>query len=205
MAQALPKWVEDYIAAVPESALIRGMFFRWVDEFCAVNDLIPPAEKRIDFKFYPTTDFLYYLCWGLQPLATEVGYEQALRQMGQFIYDSFRKTILGRSVFSGVLSLRSLLKVGPRAYHMLLDDSAEVEVTFPNDHEAHVSLEGVWVFNDTLGVGTWEGVLTGYGVEGAVDIVKSNQRDGISLRIRWEPKEKKRSLSGLFSSDGSKL
>lgn len=196
---ALPPAIKHHLAMVPEKARIRGMFYRWVDEFCLQQSLPILAERKIDFKLYSAKEYLGYLLRAITPIAERIGFPEALRLHGQFIFPNFMQTLLGRSITAAVLTPKAMMKVAPRSYKMLTE-GVKVDVAFLTPTSIEVSMHDLWIFNDSFGVGTWEGVLKALKLDGEVKVVLSEGPATTRLRVNWLEKHESNSADGISKS-----
>ena len=188
-------YLDDYIKLVPESAMIRGMFFSWIHEFCLSKKVAHSKKRYIDFKLYPVKEFLGELNSSLAPIAAKDGIKFAAREYGRFIFPFFRQSLLGHSMLSAKLTPQAVFGIAPRAYKVLTEGvEMSVHIVEPGLLTAHY--KNLWVLNDSLGVGTWEGVLQGLNLEGDVRVISSDDRCQATLEIRWTKSDEARPRMG---------
>lgn len=168
----LPAEVRAYIQSVPEGAQIRGMFLNWVLDH--VERAGHPADGLTrtgasgwsGFRWVPLPDYLELLTRAMHRVFPHLPPQEGFRRHGHYIYENFSQTMVGKSVFAGALSPLSIIRLAPRCYSMVVSPgSVHVDIS---DELIAVTFDNVWTFNESLQLGTWEGVLRKLGMDGSV-------------------------------------
>lgn len=184
-----PLDVDARVAAVPEKAKVRGMFFQ--DVHAALKKAGLPVmgrESYVAFKFYPIRDYLRVTADGAQRLYPDLPLRRGLYLLGHDTYPRFAETMLGKAVFATVMgNLGDVLDATKRAYPMVLNPG-RAEVLESGEGMRVMGLRDVWSFADCLHFGVFAGGMKALRVEGDIAVRVHSVTD-VDIRLRWTPRQ----------------
>jgi uncharacterized protein (TIGR02265 family) len=185
-----PRWDAPYdlhaeIAAAPAHGTIRGMFFDFVlDRVREKTGSSLDDTSRTAFGKYPMREYLALLGESSAILHPGVPQREALRRLGNTVYDEFLSTMVGRAIFSiAGKSFERVTVVAPRAYEACYEP-VRVETRVMGPNFVRVTMSPMFVFADTFHVGVWEGAARLYGHEPDVRI-KKKFPGYVDYEVRW--------------------
>lgn len=187
---AAPQWDAPFdtareIADVPTDATVRGMFFDFViDRVREVTRTRLDTTTRLAFGRYPMREYLALLVEGAELLHPGVSTREALRRVGESVFEEFCGTMFGRAIFSVAgRNMERIVALAPKAYDVSYSPTI-VQTHMTGQTSARVSMTPMFVFPDTFHVGAWEGAGRFCGITTVVRIQKS--RPGFAeYDIRW--------------------
>jgi uncharacterized protein (TIGR02265 family) len=170
------------IAAVPEGACTRGVFFNFI-----ANELARAGHQektRTVFKHYPLIELMELevraagLLYPKQPL------REGLRRLGRVVYTSLGSTTPGRVIMSlAGIDFRKLLTLSSKAYSLSLTHGS-CEVSELREDSARFVLTDVHNFPDCTQVGVLEGAMEAYQIEGSISVTTKSWTSA-DLVLSW--------------------
>ena len=156
------------VAAIPEGAVIRGMFLQvlWDALTLELNGRLR-ARRYVAFKNYPMREYVELLGFASeQARATRPA--DYMRRLGRLIYPNYVKTISGSAIFAVAgHDFGRVIEASPTAYKVGLSPASIVIRRIEHNH-AQVELRNVFNLPDFHQVGIWEGAMKVCGVSGTI-------------------------------------
>jgi uncharacterized protein (TIGR02265 family) len=173
------------IAAVPERAKVRGMFFQSLIQ--AMGESAPEDASRrryVAFKNYPMREYVELMMIGCARRSKHQAAGEYVRRLGRNIYPSYAQTISGTAIFAAAgRNFRRVLELCPAAYRIVIDPGS-VAMRSITDGHAVVELRDIWNLPDLHQVGIFEGALDVCAATGTIEV---NVIDfgAVDFEIRW--------------------
>jgi uncharacterized protein (TIGR02265 family) len=155
-----PLDVEAIIAATPEDAGLRGMYYQsYLDELKKRGLPVDPKHRYAAWRLYPMRPWQRFMVETAGRLYPELPLRGALRQLGLIAYSTFASSMVGRVIF-GVLGkdVERIMRVASKGYEQSLS-RCEVDVVDVTRSHARVHLRGVHSFLESYQLGVFEGAL----------------------------------------------
>jgi uncharacterized protein (TIGR02265 family) len=177
---------ESRLSAVPESALVRGMFLQFLIEAIGADPAPYFGNRRryVAFKTYPMREYVELLKWGSQQIFPRVPAAEAVRRFGRKVYPNYAATVTGTAIFAVAgRSFARVVELTPAAYKVSVP-SAHINVRELQAGHAVVELRELWNLPDFHQVGIWEGAMR---VCNAVGQIRVHVRDldAVDFDIHW--------------------
>jgi uncharacterized protein (TIGR02265 family) len=203
-AYLAPPWdapldIEAYILAIPEGALIKGMYPGAIAAEGRRRNIVLPhaADKYLPFYEYPLRDHMRLVAEATNAFWPELPKRQGLRKLGRAAVVAFLQTTFGKAVLGGLTSpetvARALLTL-VRAYGTSLSKpTPKVEVIELSESSCVLKVRDAWLFLDSHQIGIIEGYCSACGVR--VDVrVAVDGPSSADFLCSWElaPRSSKR-------------
>ncbi len=186
---AEPDWnapldVDARIEAVPEDAVVRGMFIQDLVDI-ARNAGQPDDSKRyIAFKTYPVREYVRLIAETAARLAPNAPLREACRRLGRTVYPTFEKTMVGSAIFAFAgRRFDRVAHLAAKAYGVALNPSNVSTTTLAPGH-IRAELRSIYALPECFQVGVWEGAMEVCGVEGLVDVAIHSDCD-VDFDVHW--------------------
>jgi uncharacterized protein (TIGR02265 family) len=187
---AEPDWSQaiDFparVAAVPESALVRGMFMQFLLA-AAPSEVAQRYTRRryVAFKSYPMREYVEILAQACDA-SPKISPAECIRRLGWTVYPNYAATITGTAIFAVAgKNYARVVELASTAYRITLPP-ASVHVVSMEKRHAVVQLREVWNLPEFHHVGIWEGAMRVCDTEGAikVDAIAPGQVD---FDVSWQ-------------------
>jgi uncharacterized protein (TIGR02265 family) len=178
-----PLDVDALVAAIPERATVKGMFFHSaLGQARKKGVILPGREKYVAFQDYTVREHVQVLAECARLIYPGDSPRQALRRLGRDAYRIFVESMVGRVLFSvAARRFESALHLTSKAYKVVGNvSSATIEDEQPNSPVVH--LRGVWNFPDSYHVGVFEEAVDDYGKKCEV-LIRRNAADDVELKL----------------------
>lgn len=182
-----PLDVDTLIAATPEEAMAKGMFFMGpIEMVYKATGEKPGRDRYIPFKDYPVREHMKVLvecaqgCYPNRPL------RQALRELGGEAFPAFAESMLGKVIYSVAgRSWDAAFRLAGKSYDVAGNLSSFETLEF-TDKWATAHLRGMWNFIDCYHVGVLEGAMRAFGKTGGKVAIHSLGPDEAKFLISWD-------------------
>lgn len=172
---AEPDWSQpiDFsarVAAVPASAMVRGMFMQFLLT-AAPRDVAEryAGRRYVAFKSYPMREYVEILAHACEA-TSNVTPGECLRRLGWTVYPNYANTITGTAIFAVAgKNFARVVELAGAAYRVTLPP-ASVHVVSMEKRHAVVQLREVWNLPEFHHVGIWEGAMRVCDTEGVIKI-----------------------------------
>jgi uncharacterized protein (TIGR02265 family) len=192
-----PPWdapldTDSYIRAIPEAALIKGMYPGAIAAEGKRRGVKLPhaADKYLPFYEYPLRDHMSLVCEAASAFFPELGKRQALRKLGRAAVNAFTQTTFGKAVLGGLTQPQTVaraLSTLVRAYGTSLSrPTPHVEVAANGDGACYLRLRDAWLLLDSHQVGIIEGYCRVCGVRAEVRVAVESPSSA-DFHVSWEP------------------
>lgn len=185
----LPDWnapldLEERLAAVPDDAQVKGLFFRSaVREAEKHGGHAPGRSSYSALASYPTKELVEVLVESAELAHPGLPARQALRRLGHMIFPAVRENPAGTFLFSVAgNNLASALRLLGRAYSLFSTSRANLVVT--EEKRAVVEIRNAWTFPDCYHLGIIEGSLSTFHTQGEIRVRRLSLSD-VDLELRW--------------------
>jgi uncharacterized protein (TIGR02265 family) len=185
-----PSWngplaVERVIAAIPDEAMIAGMFYLALVDGSKRRELpLNFSESRyLPFKFYPLRDFTRTLVQATQLFYPNLPLRRGLRALGASGPRAFAASTLGKVTLGAAVDVEAALRAIAKTYEINLPPG-RCTVVEAEPNRLVLSLVDIYHFLDSHHVGVFEGTLEHMGVAGSVR-VKRQSDTAAFLLIDW--------------------
>ncbi len=184
-----PDWnapldLEERLAAVPESARVKGIFFRSARR--AAEQRAGRAPGRAGYSVltsYPTRELIEVLAECAALAYPEQPPREALRRLGHLVFPAVRENPAGRFLFSVAGDkLSAAIGLLGRAYALFSNASATLVDL--EEGRAVVEIRDAWTFPDCYHLGVIEGSLSAFHAEGEVRLRRLSL-SAVDLELRW--------------------
>jgi uncharacterized protein (TIGR02265 family) len=182
----LPLDVDERITATPETATIRGLFFRLIlDEVAAAGLSLLDSPRYVAFARYPVREYCRVAVQAARALHPELPLREALFRVGRSAYPGFKATMAGAAIFAFAGDdFFKVAKLAHKAYQVAIDPG-QVAVNPLGERHLQVQLREIWNFPDCLQVGVWAGAMDVCNARGRVR-VRVHSASDVDLDIVWE-------------------
>jgi uncharacterized protein (TIGR02265 family) len=156
------------VAAIPEGAVIRGMFLTvlWDALTLELNGKLR-ARRYVAFKNYPMREYVELLGFATEQARSNRPADY-MRRLGRLIYPNYVKTISGSAIFAVAgHDFGRVIEASPTAYKVGLSPASIVVRRIERNH-AQVELRNVYNLPEFHQVGIWEGAMKVCGVSGTI-------------------------------------
>ncbi|HYP88026.1 MAG TPA: DUF2378 family protein [Polyangiaceae bacterium] len=173
------------IAAIPEQAQIRGMFFLALIEGAERRQitLAVPKRRYLQFGFYPVKEFATLLVEAATRFHPDVALRQGLRRIGKVGPAALLSSTLGKVTLGASEGVQAAVTAIVKTYAINVRPSS-CDVTEAGPRALIVRMDNVPHFLDCHHVGVFEGALEYAGACGEVRIYSRGQR-AADLLLRW--------------------
>ena len=186
---AEPDWSQpiDFaarVAAVPTSAMVRGMFMQFLLA-AAPGEVVEryTARRYIAFKSYPMREYVEILAHACEA-SSDLKPAECLRRLGWTVYPNYAKTITGTAIFAVAgKNFARVVELASAAYRVTLPP-ASVHVVSMEQRHAVVQLREVWNLPEFHQVGIWEGAMRVCDTEGEIKI-DSVAPGQVDFDVQW--------------------
>jgi uncharacterized protein (TIGR02265 family) len=184
-----PCWTADIdfearIAAIPEHAVARGMFFQYLLEAMGPGSPRPEVRRYVAFKNYPMREYVQLLAAAYKRAFPRLPATEGVRRLGHQIYGRYAATITGTAIFAMTgHSFSRVAEAAPAAYRIVISPG-RVSVRDVSDRHARVEFRDVWNLPDILHVGIWEGAMQACGATGTIEM-QVHSLCSVDLDIEW--------------------
>lgn len=185
-----PSWdapldIEATIAAVPETATVKGMFFHApLQQAKRVRGVAITDKRFVGFKDYAVREHMRVLADCAGAVHPNSPTREGLRRLGRDAYDTFAASMVGRVVMSVTArQWEGVVKVVGRAYSVVGNTSAASVETL-GEGETHIRVTGVWNFPDCYHVGILEAAMRAHEVSGVVKLC-AHAQDSYTYELTW--------------------
>lgn len=166
------------IAACPNEAQTKGMFFNGVIDLVRTKSKELAQRRYTGFRDYPVREFMQVCVDAGRALAPDASPREQLRRIGQLGYPTLAESVVGRVLFAAAgRSPQKIYKLAAQGYSVSIKPT-KVEVVGVREASAHIRLERVYNFLDCYHVGVFEGVLVVCNKRGTVHIKRDGTTDG---------------------------
>jgi len=172
--------VAQRLAAVPDRAVVKGMFFRrYLDELGESGD-----RRYSSFKDYPLRDLMALQVRVARARHPDVPLREGLRRVGWLVFPTLLDSLVGRVLF-GVLErdVGRIVSAVSKGYS-LVQTTGKAEVLLNRPGEARVALREMYNFADCYQVGILEGVMRHCGLDGEIRLRTQGVAD-VECACRW--------------------
>lgn len=156
------------VAAIPEGAVIRGMFLQvlWDALTLELNGRLR-TRRYVAFKNYPMREYVELLGFATEQARAQRPADY-MRRLGRLIYPNYVKTISGSAIFAVAgHDFARVIEASPTAYKVGLAPASIVVKRIEPGH-AQVELRNVYNLPDFHQVGIWEGAMKVCRVSGEI-------------------------------------
>jgi uncharacterized protein (TIGR02265 family) len=185
----LPNWnapldLEERLAAVPDDAQVKGLFFRSARRAAeAKSGRAPGRSSYSALANYPTRELVEVLAGCGELAHPDVSKREALRRLGHLVFPAVRENPAGTFLFSVAgSSLASAVRLLGRAYSLFSTSSANLAEI--EEGRAVVEIRNAWTFPDCYHLGVIEGSLSSFHTEGEIRIRRLGLSD-VDLELTW--------------------
>jgi uncharacterized protein (TIGR02265 family) len=172
---AEPDWSQpidfsERVAAVPASAMVRGMFMQFLLAAAPSKVAERYAGRRyVAFKSYPMREYVEILAHACQA-SPAVAPAECVRRLGWTVYPNYANTITGTAIFAVAgKSFARVVELASTAYRITLPP-ARVHIMAMEKRHAVVQLREVWNLPEFHHVGIWEGAMRVCDTEGSIKL-----------------------------------
>jgi uncharacterized protein (TIGR02265 family) len=175
------------LAAIPESATMKGMFLAGLVEAAKQGGVTLPSarDRYVPFRPYPLREHAQLLLETGKKLWPDLSTRQALRKLGRGATRVVLQSIVGRVMVGSVEAPIDVLRAMAKAYPVSVEPS-HLEVFEAGDNRAVVRLRDVHHFLDSHNVGVFEGALHHAGVVDGRVRVHSYSRKDADFECTWK-------------------
>ncbi len=176
----------ERLAAMPPEASVKGLFFSTV--IGALREKCPDSEliKNYDhFSNYSCAELIELLDKSSKALYPELPQRQALRLLGQRLFQGFKKTTAGMLFYTAAgHRIDNGFQMINSIYNLLSQTKANLlEV---GEDYAIISLTDAWVFPTCYHIGTYEGAVMLFNKKPKEVLVKEYSLSNVDVLCRWE-------------------
>ncbi|HTV18455.1 MAG TPA: DUF2378 family protein [Polyangiaceae bacterium] len=175
--------VESRIAAAPEVATVRGMFFDQLVR-SAKHANIAREERYVPFRNYPLRDYMRLVVDVARARFPQLALRDAMRRVGWDAFLTLKASVTGKVLFSFARGdAQSVLQLAPDAYkHTMSHCSVSLRVSSPG--QVVLEYRDVYNFVECYQVGIVEGACRACG---SVPQVRVRQRSAhhLDMLVRW--------------------
>jgi uncharacterized protein (TIGR02265 family) len=186
----VPDWnapldVAEYVAGIPPSAVIKGVFPAAVAEAARKKNVVLKNARE---RYHPFTDvplreyvpMLFETAVGMFP---NLPPREGLRKLGRASRDAFERSMIGRILLTNFLDFRSSLALMGKAA-AIATPNARIELREVTERRAVVSFSSVYTFVDCHHVGILEKLAAGSKLRVEARISLSTPYDG-DIELTW--------------------
>jgi uncharacterized protein (TIGR02265 family) len=158
------------LAAIPASAVTRGMFFQLLLDALGPGGSAGLAARRyVAFKNYPMYEYVE-LMQRYCERTPHIPATECVRRLGRGVYPSYAATLTGTAIFAiAGRNFRRVVEQTPAAYKVAAHP-ASVTIRSVSDGHAVVELRDLWNLPDLHQVGIWEGAMDVCGAQGRIAV-----------------------------------
>lgn len=182
-----PEWtgpldLQERLAAAPENAKMKGMFFEQVRETMGEHaDEVDPGGHYSSFRDYPMEQWLRFVHAAAVRAFPDFPPKRAVFELARPTFERFKASLLGRVIFT-VTTFEDSLLATSKAYRRT-SDVARCDVVEFEDDRALLELRGCWDF-PSWHVGLFHGGMQTFGKHGHVRMRPHSICD-FDLELRW--------------------
>jgi uncharacterized protein (TIGR02265 family) len=187
----VPDWsaavnFETRLAAIPQHAKARGMFFQFLIQ--AMGTTAPPeaaSRRYVAFKNYPVREYVELIMLGCASRPVRVSPAEYVRRLGRRVYPNYAKTMTGTAIFAVAgHNYRRVVELCPAAYRVGMEPGT-ITVRSISDGHAVVELRELYNLPDLHQVGIWEGAMDVCKVKGEIKVNKIDF-GSVDFEIDWQ-------------------
>jgi uncharacterized protein (TIGR02265 family) len=185
----VPDWsagvdFEQRIAAVPERATARGMFFQFLVPGLGPSTAGKVTSRRyLAFKNYPLREYVEVLALSCAEQASSLAPAEHLQRLGHQVYPNYAQTLTGMAIFAVARTFRQVVELAPAAYRVTISPGS-VRVRSIEDGHAIVELRDLWVVPELHQVGIWQGAMSVCGARGEIR-VEALDLGNVNFELTW--------------------
>jgi uncharacterized protein (TIGR02265 family) len=180
-----PLDLAERLAAIPEGATVKGMFFQTMSgQAHRASGELPGRDRYVSFKDYPLREWLQLLPKAAKLTFPRLPVREGIRRLGQESYPTFARSTLGRVMMAAAgTNYSAALRQGPRAFP-LTGSATQCEILSMAEGRGVLRLTGAWDYPYALHVGVFEGTLREFRKTGIVR-VRILTRSSADYEIVW--------------------
>lgn len=171
-----PAWnepldLESYLASIPETSRVKGVFFRSaIQQAREATGQAPGRDKYHALSSYPSAELARVLAECAGRIYPNMSLRRGLRMLGTCVFPRLKETTAGGLIFGlAGRDLAAAIRLVGRAYKAFSTHTS-ARLASMEDNLAIIELRNVWTFPDCYHVGIFEGALKSYGKHGLVTI-----------------------------------
>jgi uncharacterized protein (TIGR02265 family) len=185
-----PPWTEPLdaeaeIAAIPESAQIRGLMTAPMAADAKKRDAarLLPRERYVSFNLYPLREHARLLVYTAHDTFPDRSLRDALRKLGRAAAATFVASTLGKVTLGAAEGVHDIVSAFAKGYELNMQPG-RASVIDSQPRSIVVSLDDLHYFLDSHHVGSFEGAMKRAGVRGRVSIARRG-RAAADLLLQW--------------------
>jgi uncharacterized protein (TIGR02265 family) len=185
-----PDWnaplnLETYLAGIPATATIKGVFPAAVAAAAArrgvkLTNVRPRYHAFVEVPLREYVPMLVQASAGLYPSLPP---RQALRKLGRASYDAFATSMFGRVLLTGIVDMKSGLQMVSKGVS-IVTPAAQSKILEITDNRALVEMSTTYTFLDSHHVGVFEKVASTVKSRVLVRLALRTPYDG-QVEITW--------------------